>query len=115
MSQEEKGFFQKLQKRWNVSATRAILILIVFAFTGTTVLLIKEPVLDFIIRDGDKTWIHTILYLILILPIYNILLLIYGFLFGQYQFFWAYEKKFFKRIFGRKKEQIVKLKEEKEV
>jgi hypothetical protein len=43
-----------------------------------------------------------VLYYILILPIYNVLLLVYGALLGQFQFFWDFEKRFFRRIFGIK-------------
>jgi len=52
--------------------------------------------------DGDiPTWIK-ILYWVLILPIYNVVLLIYGFLFGQFKFFWEFEKRMFRRMTGRK-------------
>ncbi len=45
----------------------------------------------------------SIAYYILILPIYNVFLLVYGFLFGQLRFFWDFEKRFFNRIFRSKK------------
>ena len=51
-------------------------------------------------RSGD-TWTATVLYYLLILPVYNGLLLAYGFLFGQFQFFWEFEKRFMSRIFAR--------------
>ncbi len=101
---EQKGFLQKLQNKWGVSAKRVILILIVFACTGTTILFIKTPILNLILGDSEKTWIHTVIYLILILPLYNLFLLLYGFVFGQFDFFWEYEKKFFRRMaFWKKK------------
>ncbi len=103
----KQGFLKRLQERWGVSATRVFIILIVFALTGTTVLFIKAPILNFIIGESDKTWIHSLIYFVLILPIYNILLLIYGSLFGQFQFFWAFEKRFVKRIFFRKNKESV--------
>jgi hypothetical protein len=40
------------------------------------------------------------LYLILVLPLYQIFLLIYGFIFGQFKFFWEKEKLIFRRIVG---------------
>jgi len=95
---EQQGFLQKLQNRWGVSAKRVLLILLVFALTGTTILFIKTPILNFIVGENEKTWIHSLIYFILILPIYNVFLLIYGALLGQYHFFWEYEKKFFKRM-----------------
>jgi hypothetical protein len=40
---------------------------------------------------------------VFILPLYNVVLLIYGALFGQFSFFWAFEKRFFGRLFGKRK------------
>jgi hypothetical protein len=30
--------------------------------------------------------------------VYNLMLLMYGYLFGQFRFFWEFEKRFFQRI-----------------
>ena len=104
MDHQKNSFLKKLQDRWHVSATRVFIILLVFALTGTTVLFIKSPILNVIVGESEKTWMHSLIYFILILPIYNLLLLVYGAVFGQFKFFWAFEKRFFKRIFYRKKE-----------
>ena len=96
-----KRWSKQLQERWHVSGTQVMLILIVFACTGVTVLLLKRPVVNFFAGDSSPSLLFSILYYILILPIYNIILLIYGFLFGQFQFFWNFEKKMFNRILGR--------------
>ena len=98
------SWLQKLQNRWGVSAARVFIILIVFALTGTTVLFIKTPILNIIIGEGQKHWMHSAIYFALILPIYNILLLVYGAIFGQFKFFWEFEKKFFRRLLVRKKD-----------
>ena len=94
---------RKLQLRWGVTPRQVIIILIVFACTGTTVVLIKKPILHAIFQGQDPSWIFYVLYYVFILPIYNLFLLIYGFLFGQFDFFWNFEKRFFNRIFGIKK------------
>ena len=107
---ESENFLKKLQNRWGVSATRVLIILAVFAMTGTTVVFIKTPILNLIVGEGEKTWVDGLIYFILILPIYNILLLIYGSIFGQFKFFWEYEKKFFGRIFNRKNNTKTNLK-----
>lgn len=86
------------------STTQVIIVLIVFACTGTTVLLIKRPLFAYWFPDGEKPLWASITYFILILPVYNVFLLFYGFVFGQFKFFWEFEKKFFKRIFGGRKE-----------
>ena len=97
------SFIQKLQTRWQVkSATQVIIILIVFACTGFTIMFLK-PVITDALFDGEKPTWFSIMYWILIFPIYNMFLLFYGFIFGQFRFFWEFEKKFFNRIFYRRK------------
>jgi hypothetical protein len=73
------------------------MVLVVFACTGFTILFIKNPILDFFgVEKGG--FINTLLYLLLVLPLYQIFLLIYGFIFGQFRFFWEKEKQIFRRI-----------------
>ncbi|MBL7964322.1 MAG: diacylglyceryl transferase [Flavobacteriales bacterium] len=106
---EESGrkapaWVQRLGKRWGVSPRRVGIILVVFACTGFTVMFLKRPVVAwFAGPDGGQPLLFSILYYILILPVYNIILLIYGALFGQFAFFWAFEMRFFARLFGRKR------------
>ncbi|MBX2967959.1 MAG: prolipoprotein diacylglyceryl transferase [Cyclobacteriaceae bacterium] len=98
-------WIEKLKKRWNLkSTTQVVIVLIVFACTGTTVLLIKRPLFAYWFPDGEKPLWASITYFILILPVYNVFLLFYGFIFGQFKFFWEFEKKFFKRFFPKQKE-----------
>jgi len=92
---------KKLQERWGVTGNKVLIILFVFACTGTTVLLLKKPVVNFFAGNAQPTLLFSILYYILILPIYNLILLVYGFIFGQFQFFWNFEKKMLKRMTGR--------------
>lgn len=93
------GWVEKLKERWGLKTLKqVIIVLVVFACTGFTVLFIKTPIVDFIRGDQEKQWWMTVLYFLLILPIYNILLLGYGFVFGQFEFFWNYEKKTFQRM-----------------
>ncbi len=93
------SWVDRLQTRWKVkSGLQVAIILIVFACTGFTVLLIKRPLFEYWFPFGDKpVWAST-LYWILILPVYNLFLLLYGFVFGQFHFFWEFEKRFFNRI-----------------
>lgn len=103
--QESKaGWVRRLAERWGVSPARVGVILLVFALTGFTVMFLKKPMVAWASGDaGDPPLLFTVLYYILILPVYNALLLLYGVLFGQFSFFWAFEKRFFARLFGRRK------------
>jgi len=101
MKQSPK-WIEKLKARWKVkNAFQVILILVVFACTGTTVLLLKKPIFAALYPEGVPT-AAKIVYWILILPIYNVILLVYGFIFGQFKFFWEFEKRMFRRMTGRK-------------
>ncbi len=103
MTQPKPGFLQRLQSKWQLkSLTQVLLVLLAFACTGTTILLIKNPLLAFfgIERGGGQGALNTLLYLLLVLPLYQILLLAYGFIFGQFRFFWEKEKQLLKRIGG---------------
>jgi hypothetical protein len=93
------SWMQKLQARWKVeSVFQVIVILLVFACTGFTVLFLKRPVFKYLFSAEPIPIPATIIYYILILPVYNIFLLFYGFVFGQFRFFWDFEKRFFARI-----------------
>jgi hypothetical protein len=50
-----------------------------------------------ILKEDLEYW-FTPIRLILIFPIYQVLLVVIGFLFGQFKFFWAFEKKMLKRM-----------------
>lgn len=96
-------WIERLRTKWKVqSVWHVVVILIVFACTGFTVLFIKRPLLHFLAGDEGDTVLASILYYLFILPIYNVLLLGYGFIFGQFDFFWEFEKRFFNRLFGKK-------------
>jgi len=96
---------EKLKKRWGLTSNwQVIIILIVFSITGYTSLLIAKPFLNLVGLSQGTTnpWIYRPLRILLIFPLYQILIVIFGWLFGQYKFFWNFEKKMLRRLgFGR--------------
>ena len=77
-----------MQDKWELPTIwQVIVVLLTFALAGPTVLLIKEPILNFLVGDMEMEWWMTALYIVFIFPIYNIILLFYGFLLGQFNFF----------------------------
>ncbi|MDV3307344.1 MAG: prolipoprotein diacylglyceryl transferase [Cyclobacteriaceae bacterium] len=93
------GWIERLRTRWKLkSAGQVVVVLFVFACTGFTVVFLKGPVLRLLAGEPPFSITTTILYYVLILPVYNIILLAYGFLFGQFRFFWEFEKRFVKRL-----------------
>lgn len=84
------------KERWNITSNwQVFLIIVVFAFTGTSAAYLSKPFLQLfgIVKGEVSNWIYYPLYIVLIFPIYQVLLVGYGFLFGQFTFFWAFEKK----------------------
>ena len=80
------------------SAFQVLVILLVFACTGFTVFFLKRPLFTYLFDGGPRPLWATVVYYIAILPVYNVFLLLYGGLFGQFNFFWEFEKRFFTRI-----------------
>ena len=84
------------KKRWNIKSNwQVFVIIVVFAITGSCSAILSKPVLSFfgIIRNETSAWLYWPLYIILIFPVYQVLLVTFGFIFGQFEFFWAFEKK----------------------
>jgi len=95
------SFINRLKTRWEIKSTwQVVIILIVFSCTGFSVLYVEKLVYDFLDLPKVNHWyISMLLFMVITLPLYNLLLLFYGFIFGQFRFFWNFEKRFFSRIF----------------
>lgn len=90
-----------LKQRWGITNNfQIVIILIVFAVTGSTSAWLSKPVLAWmgITKETFSLWLYYPLYIILIFPIYQVLLVSFGFLFGQLKFFWWFEKKMLKSL-----------------
>lgn len=94
------NWMQRLQARWGLSPARVVLVLIVFACTGCTVLFLKRPLFRFLFDASEIPLWASIIYYVLILPVYNLFLLFYGAILGQFRFFWDFERRFFGRLFS---------------
>ncbi len=77
-----------------------MVIFLVFAITGSTAAKLASPLCDLIgINSEDHHWlIYWPMRIILIFPIYQVLLLLFGWVFGQFSFFWNFEKKMMERM-----------------
>ena len=92
-------FLERMQAKWELkSIFQTIMVLLVFAFTGSTVLFIKPLIFNLVGFEHVTGFWGVLLYIVLVFPLYQILILIYGFLFGQFAFFWNWEKQMVKRM-----------------
>lgn len=86
---------KRLKQRWGVTSNwQLAIIFVVFAITGSASAWLSKPFCEWlgITKDDLGNW-FTPVRLLLIFPIYQVLLVAIGFLFGQFTFFWAFEKK----------------------
>ena len=75
---------KKLKEKWGIKSNfQLIIIFIVFAVTGSSSLVVSQPILDYIgFNKGTlNSWIYEPLRLILIFPVYQVLILIFGAIF----------------------------------
>ena len=92
---------KRLKEKWGITSNfQLFIICVVFAITGSLSVLITEPVILFLFGDLDglNPLLSWLLRMLILFPIYQALLLFFGFIFFQYKFFYQFEKKFLKKI-----------------
>ena len=92
---------EKLKERWGISSNFQIaVIFVVFAVTGSSAAKLAAPLTQLLGLDPEtlSPWIYWPIRILMIFPLYQILLVVFGWLFGQFQFFWNFEKKMLKRL-----------------
>jgi hypothetical protein len=89
------------KERWNIKSNwQVFVIIVVFAITGSSAAYLSKPILSLfgIVKGNVSNWLYYPLYILLIFPVYQVLLVSFGFIFGQFTFFWAFEKKMLKSM-----------------
>ena len=92
---------KKLKEKWGIDSNfQLVIILIVFSVTGSIAVTIAKPVLNLVGLDKETVspWIFWPIRIFIIFPIYQVLIVIIGALFGQFRFFWNFEKKMLVRL-----------------
>ncbi|MGB3607647.1 DUF6787 family protein [Psychroserpens sp.] len=92
---------KKLEHKWIVDQRwEMIRIFIVFAITGSSSMFVGRPFIAFlgITKENLNPILYWVLFIIIGLIFYQILLVLFGWLFGQFKFFWEFEKKMLRRF-----------------
>jgi len=90
----EPKFFTKLKEKWNIKSNwDFFLINVVFACAGLAIGFERRPIFHHLGIDHYPLWGKTLIYIPLIFPLYQLNLIIFGSLLGQFHFFWEKEKK----------------------
>lgn len=92
----------RLMTKWNVNSYWDFLaILIVFSLAGMSVVFVRKPFFHLIGITSETPFIWKFLcWLLVVFPSYQIGLLFFGFIFGQFPFFWEKEKQII-RLLGK--------------
>lgn len=91
----------KLKQRWGIDSNiQIILIMIVFAINGSFAAWAAQPITSFfgLYPETMSPYLYWPVRILIIFPVYQTTLPVVGFLFGQFKFFWAFEKKFLSRL-----------------
>ena len=90
-----------IKHRWGINSNIQLLtIFLVFGVTGSLSAYISQPLLNFIGIDRMtiSSWLYWPIRILIIFPVYQILIVAIGTLFGQFRFFWEFEKKMLARL-----------------
>lgn len=93
---------EKLKQRWNVrNGWDVLIILAVFACTGFSVLYVKRALFELVgLTEQSPAWLRWTVNILIILPLYQVILLAWGWIWGKFSFFWEFEKRMLSRIGG---------------
>ena len=92
---------EKLVNKFKANSIRHLFIIfIIFALSGSGSLFISSPILIVLGLDKLITFypLYIFVRIILIIPIYQFILIIIASLFGEFDYFWKFEKKFLQRL-----------------
>jgi len=92
---------KRLKEKWGITSnSQFIIILIVFSVTGSLAVWVAKPILELVGLDKSAVtpWIFWPIRIAIIFPIYQVMIVVIGALFGQFKFFWAFEKKMLVRL-----------------
>lgn len=86
---------KKLKEKWGITSNfQMLIILFVFSITGSLALVLAKPLL--LILGVKKDLFSPLAFwsirIMIIFPIYQVLIVVIGALFGQFKFFWNFEK-----------------------
>lgn len=97
--------WEKLRKRWKIKTNfQVVIIFIVFAITGSATLVVKKQIFMWLgITSDTDLWLKIPLYILIVFPVYQVMFLIVGTVFGQFRFAWEFEKKIFSRFIRKRK------------
>ena len=96
-----KNILNRLKKLFKTeSIYQLFIVFLVFALSGSLSVVASKPIIDFfqIEKYLESYLLELIIRILIIFPIYQVILLFVGTVFGQFKYFWNFQKHFFKKF-----------------
>ena len=90
----------KLKNKWHITSEfQYWVIMVVFSLAGSSVVYIKRPVFAYAgIGPETPFLLKFLMWLVVVFPGYQVLLMFWGTVLGQFRFVWWFEKKMLRRM-----------------
>ena len=92
---------QNLIKKFNAkSKVHLLVIFFIFGLSGSFSLWISSPIMSALDLENilNNYPLYVFFRILIIIPIYQLILIVVASIFGEFQYFWKFEKKFLRRI-----------------
>ena len=92
---------QNLIKKFNAkSKAHLLVIFFIFGLSGSLSLWVSSPIMSALDLKNilNNYPLYIFFRVLIIIPIYQLILIVVASIFGEFQYFWRFEKKFLKRI-----------------
>ena len=92
---------QNLIKKFNAkSKAHLLVIFFIFGLSGSFSLWISSPIMSALDLKNilNNYPLYLFFRILIIIPIYQLILIMFASIFGEFRYFWRFEKKFLKRI-----------------
>ncbi|MCH2677735.1 MAG: diacylglyceryl transferase [Alphaproteobacteria bacterium] len=90
---------KKLRDFFKVDSNiRLLIVFIVFSVAGSLSLVVADNIFSYLLEFEDHDSLYWFFRIIILFPIYQVLLIVTGTIFGEFRYFWEIEKRILKRL-----------------
>lgn len=91
---------ERLKEKWGIKTEAQFwIIMLVFTLAGSSVVWVRKPVFVWLGVNAETPFgVKFLLWLAIIFPTYQVMLMLWGTLLGQFRFVWWFEKKMLRRF-----------------
>lgn len=90
-----KATVERLKQKWGISSNLDFCaIMLTFSLAGAMISVCRQPIFNTLgVTPSKPLWLKIMVYLPIVFPLYQLSLILFGTLLGQFRFFWDKEKK----------------------